>query len=175
SPFFQFAVPARRKLLLPIAGALGAVLPWGVDSVSVSPRYGESLLAEHKGEWTYDRRWKPLRGFPVYFGWVRAIRAAQAKAARGLALDIPVLVMHSSRSMATSGAWNDEYRSHDIVLDVADMKRVGPTLGRDVTMREIPNGVHDLFLSPAPARDQALGAALAWLDARFPVSSSKAP
>ena len=63
-------------------------------------------------------------------------------------------------------------KSNAIVLNVEDMKRVGPKLGRDVTMREIPNGVHDLFLSPAPARDQALGATLAWLDARFPVSTS---
>jgi alpha-beta hydrolase superfamily lysophospholipase len=172
SPFFKFSVQLPRRFLLPIAGALGAVMPWGADPKGLSPRYGESLLAEHRGEWAYDRRWKPLRGFPVYFGWVRAVRAAQAIAERGLGLAIPVLVLHSSGSMMGVGPWKDDFLSHDIVLDVADMKRVGPKLGRDVTMREIPNGVHDLFLSPAPARDQALGAALAWLDARFPVSSS---
>jgi alpha-beta hydrolase superfamily lysophospholipase len=171
SPFFRFAVPSPHNLLLPVASALGAIIPWGADSRGISPRYGESLLSEHKGEWTYDRRWKPLRGFPVYFGWVRAIRAAQKVAERGLDLDIPVLVLHSSRSMPALGAWQDDFLSHDIVLDVNDMRRVGKKLGRKVTMREIPNGLHDLFLSPAPARDQALGAALAWLDQQFPVST----
>lgn len=171
SPFFRLTVPGPRRFLLPIAGALGAILPWGANRKGLSARYGESLLSEHKGEWTYDRRWKPLRGFPVYFGWVRAIRDAQAAAERGLGLAIPVLLLHSSQSMTPKGAWSDDYLTHDIVLDVNDMRRVGPTLGRDVTMREIPNGIHDLFLSPAPARDQALGAALAWLDQRFPVAS----
>jgi alpha-beta hydrolase superfamily lysophospholipase len=171
SPFFRFAIKSPRRFLLPVASTLGAIVPWAADRAGLTRRYGESLLAEHKGEWSYDRRWKPLRGFPVYYGWVRAIRAAQAEVARGLDLVIPVLVLHSSGSMTPVGAWRDEYLANDIVLDVDDMRRVGPTLGRDVTMREIPNGVHDLFLSPAPARDQALGATLAWLDARFPVSS----
>ncbi|MES2522872.1 MAG: alpha/beta hydrolase [Gemmatimonadota bacterium] len=174
SPFFRFAEPAFRMMLLPVAGALGAVIPWGADPTGITPHYGESLLQAHHGEWTYDTRWKPVRGFPIYFGWVRAVRAAQDIAARGLRLRSPVLVLHSSASMMAGSAWRDEYLAHDIVLNVDDMRRIGPGLGADVTMREIPNGVHDLFLSPEPARSQAVGATLAWLDARFPATQVSA-
>ena len=168
SPFFRFSIKSPRRFLLPVAAMLGAVLPWGADPIGLSPRYAESLLAEHHGEWTYDTRWKPVRGFPIYFGWVRAIRAAQATVQRGLGLRIPVLLLHSSGSMTPGPVWNDDYLRHDIVLEVDDMRRTAPKLGSDVTVREIPNGLHDLYLSPAPARDQALGATLAWLDAHFP-------
>jgi alpha-beta hydrolase superfamily lysophospholipase len=175
SPFFRFAVTPLESLKLPVAGALGAVIPWGADNRGITPFYGESLLEAHKGEWTYDTRWKPLRGFPIYFGWVRAIRRAQARVARGLGLPCPVLLLHSSASAVAGGAWRDEYRTRDIVLHVDDMRRTGPTLGRDVTMREIPDGMHDLFLSAEPARDQALGATLAWLDGKFSAPGNATP
>ena len=168
SPFFRFAIDSPRRFLLPIAATLGAVLPWGADAAGLSPRYAESLLAQHHGEWTYETRWKPVRGFPVYFGWVRAIRAAHATVQRGLGLPCPVLLLHASRSTVPGLVWTDDYLTHDIVLNVDDMRRTAPRLGADVTLREIPDGVHDLFLSRSPARDQALGATLAWLDARFP-------
>jgi len=48
------------------------------------------------------------------------------------------------------------------------MKRTGPGLGRDVTLREVKDGVHDLYLSREPVRSDAMSATLAWLDARFP-------
>lgn len=166
SPFFAFAVPTVRHVLLRVAGVLGAFVPWGADPNGISPRYGESLLAAHHGEWKYDTRWKPIRGFPIYFGWVRALRAAHALTARGLKVQCPVLLLHAGRSMSAAGKWTDAFLDHDIVLDVADMRRVGPQLGPDVTLREIPDGIHDLFLSRAPVRAVALDATLAWLDAR---------
>lgn len=168
SPFLEFAVPFPRSLLLPVASLVGAVAPWIADPSGLSARYGESLLQEHRGEWTYDLAWKPLRGYPVYYGWIRAVRAAQAEARRGLRIDCPVLLLHSSASLPSGAVWKDEYMTHDIVLDVAHMKRIGPALGRDVTLREVQDGVHDLYLSREPVRADAIAATLAWLDARFP-------
>lgn len=165
SPFFAFAVPSPRRYLLPIVDRLGAFLPWGVDPAGLPPSYAESLLAAHHGEWAYDTRWKPVRGFPVYFGWVRAIRAAQARVARGLDLHCPVLVLHAARSMRGGGAWNDAFLTHDIVLDVEDMRRIGPRLGRDVTVHAVRDGMHDLFLARRDVRDHAIAVTLDWCDA----------
>ncbi len=170
SPFFGFSVPFPRSLLLPIGGAVGAVAPWIADPKGLSPRYAESLLAEHHGEWTYDTRWKPVRGFPVYYGWLRAIRKAHAQARAGLDVTCPVLLLHSSGSMQAVGAWNDAFLSHDIVLDVNDMKTVGPRLGRNVTLQEINGGMHDLFLSAPAARTAAIEGTLGWLESRFPAA-----
>ena len=170
SPFFGFAVPFPHSMLLSIGGTVGAVAPWIADPRGLSPRYAESLLAEHHGEWTYDTRWKPVRGFPVYYGWLRAIRKAHAQVRRGLGVQCPVLLMHSSGSMSGVGAWDDAFLSHDIVLAVSDMKAVGPRLGGDVTLEEIEGGLHDLFLSALPARTAAIEKVIAWLASRFPAA-----
>lgn len=168
SPFLEFAVPFPRSLSIPVAGALGAVVPWMSDSKGFLPSYGQSLLAEHHGEWKYNTQWKPVRGFPIYFGWVRAIRKAHAVVHRGLRVECPVLLLHSSGSVKSTGAWDDAFLENDIVLDVVHMKRYGPRLGRDVTLHEVSHGMHDLFLSRPDVRAHAIDATLSWLDARFP-------
>ena len=169
SPFFAFAVHSARRYLLPLAGALGALVPWMRDAQGISPHYGHSLRAEHKGEWEYDKRWKPMKGFPVYYGWVRAIRKVQAVVARGLGLELPILLLHSDRSMPAIGAWNDDFLNADIVLNVDDMERVGRKLGTNVTIVPIAGAVHDIFLSKPAVRDLAIDTTLDWLDREITV------
>ncbi len=167
SPFLDFAIPASRRLTLKVATLLGAVLPAQSDPKAISRWYGESLLAEHHGEWTYDLRWKPLLGFPAYFGWVRAIRAAQASVANGLSIGCPVLLLHAGSSLFATGPWNEAYLANDIVLNVDHMKTFGPRLGADVTLQGFPGGIHDLFLSRTPVRETVLQSTLTWLADRF--------
>jgi alpha-beta hydrolase superfamily lysophospholipase len=164
SPFFEFSVPSSARLQLAIASALGALWPSGADTKGLPRWYGESLLAEYHGEWTYDLRWKPLLGFPIYFGWVRAVRQVQARLADGLSIACPVLLLHAGSSTHAKGAWSDAYQANDIVLNVAHMKERGPRLGQDVTMHEFPNGIHDLTLSRAAVRNEVLRTTLQWLD-----------
>ena len=45
--------------------------------------------------------------------------------------------------------------THDIVLDVEQIRRWAPALGRHVTYAAIPGALHDVVLSRQPARDQA--------------------
>ncbi len=163
SPFFDFAVPVPRRYLLPIVKALGAVMPKAFDPNAISAYYGQSLLWEHHGEWSYDQRWKPLKGFPPYCGWVRAIRLTQARVARGLRITCPVLLQHAGRSMVPSGGWKDAYLSADIVLDIAHMRAIGPSLGADVTLQQVDDGIHDLYLSREPVRTGAIENAITWL------------
>jgi hypothetical protein len=40
----------------------------------------------------------------------------------------------------------------DTVLDIEDIKRVGVKLGNKVTLQEIDNAMHDIFLSPKAVR-----------------------
>lgn len=174
SPFFAFAVQGIRGRLLPVAAALGAAFPVAFDPKGLAPYYGYSLHADHRGEWQYDLRWKPIRGFPIYWGWARAVRHAQRDVAAGLAIGCPVLLLHSSRSLDGRGPWQDDYTRADIVLDVADMRRVGPGLGRRVTLAEIRDGLHDLYLSAAPARETAIVRTLVWLNGTLPTQTTAA-
>ena len=124
--------------------------------------YSRSLHRESGGEWEYDRRLKPPEGFAVLTGWLRAIRSAQARLARGLDLDCPVLVCASTRSGANRADNPDLHRS-DVILDVDQIVARAPALGKDVTVVQIDGGIHDLALSPEPARSAYLAAVVDWI------------
>jgi len=153
----------ERKVLAPaIDHVLGRVAPRLVVS-RLGEHYGRALHADGGGEWAYDLAWKPYAGFPVRAGFVRAIRRGQAEVARGLDIDVPVLVLASDAS-GPDDRWHDGLLTTDSVLDPADMRRLAPRLGRDVTFEEITGGAHDLALSPLPARTRYLDEVVRWLD-----------
>ena len=156
----------ERTVLTGLIDGVGRVAPTVVVG-KVGPHYGRALHEGTGGEWAYDLAWKPLDGFPARAGFARSIRRGHARVARGLAIDVPVLVLASDAS-GPDDAWHDGLVTTDSVLDVADMKRLAPNLGPDVTFVEIPGGAHDLALSPAPARDTYVAEILSFLDARLP-------
>ena len=47
--------------------------------------------------------WKPLVAYPITAGWLRAIRAGHRRVRQGLALAVPILVLHSDRTVRTRG------------------------------------------------------------------------
>ena len=124
--------------------------------------YSRSLHRETGGEWEYDRRLKPPEGFAVLAGWLRAIRSAQARLARGLDIECPVLVCASTRSGANRAS-NPDLRRMDVILDVDQIVARAPALGPDVTVVQIDGGIHDLALSPEPARSAYFAAVFDWL------------
>lgn len=162
SPFFAFAMTAVQRLKKPVAVVVGRFAPWLNDARAISPHYGESLHVSARGEWNYDLRWKPINGFPAYFGWVRAIELAQRQLRGGLSIACPVLVLHSDAS-GGGKQWDDSFYTRDIVLDVNDMRRDSACLGNHITRTEIPGAVHDVMLSRQPAREQALDVLRDWL------------
>ncbi len=162
SPFLDMALPPwQEHLLEPLVAALGAWFPrFQIPDKSVV--YGQSLHADAHGEWSYDLRWKPIAGFPIYAGWFRAIHQAHAEVAQGLAITCPVLVLHAARS-SRAKVWREDVMSADIVLDVADMQRLAPGLGPRVEVQAITDGMHDLVLSKPTVRAEVFAQLLAWL------------
>ena len=131
--------------------------------------YGRALHASTGGTWTYDLAWKPLEGFPVRAGWLRAVLRGQARLFQGLAIDVPVLLCTSTRSGGIAGRKpvEAEILGTDIVLDVRDAWRGAQHLGADVTIHAIPGSVHDLALSAPRPRDDYVRAIFGWLDTRL--------
>ncbi len=72
--------------------------------------------------------------------------------------------MRSDTSRLELDAWKPEAMTADTVLDVAQMETWAPALGQNVKTIAIPDGMHDLFLSPQPVRDRAFAEMDAWLD-----------
>ncbi|SHG10106.1 alpha/beta hydrolase [Streptoalloteichus hindustanus] len=171
SPWLDLAEPwLTRTVGTALVDVVGGLWPTWVLPKGLSPVYGQSIHVDHHGEWDFRTEWKPIEGFPVRAGWLRAIRRGQARLHRGLDVRVPVLVLHSARSIVGSARrrrekrWQDDVLRADTVLDVAQIARWAPRIGRRVTTTPIEGGMHDLFLSAEPVRRHALSEVDTWLD-----------
>jgi len=163
SPFLAFNQTNFQKTLVYLASKLIAGLfPYSKVNGVLSPVYAQSLHKDFYGEWDFNLDWKPIKGFPTYFSWILAIGTGHKKLASSN-INVPVLVMHSSGSSKIS-IFSEEAMCKDIVLDVHDIKRVGAKLGKQVTLLEIENAQHDIFLSPKIVREKAFKQMFTWLN-----------
>ena len=166
SPFFDFNFGDFQKSLIVFAAKVMAA-PFDYANVSgaLSPAYAESIHKDYYGEWDFSLDWKPIEGFPTYFAWILAINEAQQKLLEA-SIDIPILVMYSNGS-AKYSKYTEESKNKDTVLNVEDIKRVGAELGPQVSLLEIENAVHDIFLSSKKVRENALKQMFDWLNTTF--------
>lgn len=162
SPFLDMNLPEWQKHVLePVLAALGRFFPT-LPMPALPRRYGQSIHANYRGRWQYDLRWKPIEGFRPNAGWLRAIHRAQDEVARGLAIACPILVLHAARSLRPK-QWTEEIHTADVVLDVTDMQRLSPRLGKNVEIHAIDGGIHDLTLSNDGAQARMFELLADWL------------
>jgi alpha-beta hydrolase superfamily lysophospholipase len=143
---------------------IGLRRPYLAVPRDVSGFYARSLHADHEGEWAFDLAWKPLESWPVYAGWLRAVRRGHARAHRGLHVPAPVLVLTSAESSHPKEYGEIATRT-DIVLDVELIRRWAHRLADHVTLVRVQGAVHDVFLSREAVRTQAFDEVSRWLDA----------
>jgi len=146
SPFFDWNLPEWRKVQVHLAAAVGRYYPFLNDPKAFRPDYTRTL----RTEWEFEAALKPDYGFPLFYGWLGAISDAFEKLHRGLAIQCPVLSMHSDRT--------------DMVLDWRHIARWSRVLGPNVTVLAFPGGWHDLVLSPGRIRDEVFSALFAWAE-----------
>ncbi|MGN9777934.1 alpha/beta hydrolase [Micromonospora sp. H33] len=165
SPFFDLNLPwvLRRPGAAAVA-RLARSAPKRVVRPGLGTVYGESIHADHRGEWNFDLAWKPLAGFPVRAGWLAAVRRGQQQLHAGLDIQVPVLVAASTRSFKGM-KWQDAAALADAVLDVEHMVRWAPRLGRHVTLARFDGGLHDLTLSGSAVREKVFAEVGRWADA----------
>ena len=155
---------ARKRLA---AEAASAPSPDGAEAGGSGPveadLYVRVLHRRWGGEWDWDLRLKPSPAFPVRAGFLAGIRRLQREVRHGLGIEAPVLVCCSTTSSGPEASPEEALHS-DIVLSVEQIIERAAFLGTDVTVRQIPGGVHDLALSPSPAREEYLATVTGWLD-----------
>ena len=133
----------------------------------LKPHYGKALHQSTGGQWDYSLDWKPFSGFPVQAGWMASARRDHRRLNAGLDLEIPVLVLASTRS-GDAKMWHPRLTRTDSVLDVDHIAKGAAQLGSDVTFVQITGGAHDLALSHTPAaREDYLAAVIGWLNHLF--------
>jgi alpha-beta hydrolase superfamily lysophospholipase len=162
SPFLDFNQSKIAKLATYfVARVMSKVSNYAKVEGVLSPAYAQSIHKDYYGKWAFKLDWKPLKGFPTYFKWLVAIFSAQQKLKKSN-IKVPILVMHSSGSLQIS-KFSKEAMSNDIVLDIKDIKRLGKRLGKEVTLCQVDNAQHDIFLSNIEVREAAFSKMFSWL------------
>jgi alpha-beta hydrolase superfamily lysophospholipase len=156
-----------RQVATPVTVRVGRARPKTKLPFGLNPVYGQSIHHTVNGTWEYDLAWKPLAGFPIYAGWIAAIRAGQRRVHAGLDIRVPVLSAASTTSYRGT-KWNESARSADSVLNVEHIARWSAGLGRLVTIARFEGGLHDLMLSAEPVRKRVLDEHERWLGAYLP-------
>ncbi len=161
-PFYDVAVPkAAKPILFPIIKMMAGIRPYGVvPGLKLESGYAESVHSTLHGEWDYDMRFKPYEGFPVYWGWGRAVLRAQ-EYLRKQEMSIPTLLLKSAGSTKPS-KWCEAMQGTDSVLNVEDMPDRGPHFS-NLETHAYEQGMHDIFLSRKNVREQALQDLISWI------------
>lgn len=128
--------------------------------------YAHSLHRNWGGEWDWDLRLKPTPSVPVRAGFLAGVRRLQREVRHGLEIEIPILLCSSDTTGSEHPTREEALRS-DVVLSMEQMAEAAPWLGEDVTLVQIPGGVHDLALSPEPARSEYFEVLTTWLQERL--------
>lgn len=172
SPFFELNASAVvNTIISPLMALIGKIFPNVISPVKLADGYAMSIHKDYYGEWDFDTKLKPIKGFPIYFGWLNGIYSAQRKLQKGLQIDCPVLVLHASKSVKP-GKYNDDMLMADAVLNVEHMKKYAPVLGEKVKVVEIENGRHDLILSDEGPRKKTYNQMRYFLEKIIPKNKS---
>jgi alpha-beta hydrolase superfamily lysophospholipase len=153
-----------RLGLAPVVQQVAKRQPRRVIPRTVTGLYARSLHRDHEGDWDFDLAWKPIESWPAYAGWLAAVRRGQTTLHEGLSLPFPALVLASATSSAPT-QMGEEVHSTDIVLDVEQIRRWSPAVGRHVTYVGIEGARHDVFLSREEPRTRAFAELSRWLTA----------
>jgi alpha-beta hydrolase superfamily lysophospholipase len=164
SPWVDMHGPFWLRIGTRVVKQLGSYQPRREIPRSVAGLYGRSLHRAHGGEWDYDLSWKPLESWPVYAGWLRAVRRGHAAVHAGLDVGCPVLVL-TSAATARPTEMDAEVHTHDIVLDVDQIRRWATRLATHVTVISIPGARHDVVLSLPEPRSRVYDQLDRWLTA----------
>lgn len=166
------APPAMLAVARPALERVGSKLgDYSFGGVQPSP-YGMSLHASHHGEWEYNTTYKPVSGHKKYVRWLQSVDREQRRIHEGLVnVGVPVLTLHSAASHLGE-EYSPKAHDHDVILDVAQIRRWAPTLADEVTVVALPGAVHDVFLSAAPVRQRAIEVLLPWLATHIPPSQA---
>lgn len=170
SPFYEWNMSKFIKnVLIPIVGTLGNVFPNISIPQGVNTAYGESLLKDFHGEWEYNRNWKLIQSPPIRAGWLQAIDNAHDDILTGNHINIPILLMHSDKSIYGS-QWNESFNCGDAVLNIQDISTIGKRIGCNITEAIVVDGLHDLILSRKSVRNAVYCCIFRWINGITPLS-----
>ena len=178
APWLEFqGATLVRQLGTPLLDSLAKFSPDAILPVPDTGFYQRSLtgwrdeneLIDDDGDpfttgWDFNHEWRRSPSTPVRAGWLSAILQGHSLVSKGLDISCPTFVITSNRTIF-SDKWSPDMRGADTVLDVEQIWRRVPSLGRVTTLVRLEGAIHDVTLSRAPVRSQAFGEMRRWLRA----------
>ncbi|MCV2401621.1 alpha/beta hydrolase [Marinomonas sp. C2222] len=162
SPFLALPFsPQQIKWLKKPVKAIVSSFPSGVIKTNKPIVYAKSLHSQFEGEWDYRLDWKPENGFGLSLHWLNEIIRAQEWLATQT-LNIPTLLCRSEVSTISKKSVGDMQQG-DGVLHVESMEEAVKNTFDNLTIKVIPKGFHDLYLSKEPAQQAYLQTMSDWL------------
>ena len=171
SPFLDLNGPTvlRTRATSTTIGAISKVRKTRVVRGAGNGGYGLTLHRDYHGEFDYNLTWKPVGGFPVTAGWLRAVRQGQSTLHRGLDVGVPNLILRSDHSVTENGdpqgGGVEAMQRGDAVLNVSHIARWAGCVGNRQTVVPVTDAKHDVFLSLPVPRAVAYAELDRWLDA----------
>ncbi|MFW2512632.1 alpha/beta fold hydrolase [Demequina sp. SO4-13] len=160
SPLFGLRLPRWKQMAI---YGMPTVSRFRAEQVVVPApsHYTQSLVSA--GRWPFDVAWKKPEGQPATAGWLGATLRARQAVARGLDIEVPVLVARSD-SCGPDRPDNPRRDSQDVVVDTDKIAAYAKGLGSDVEELVVEGGIHDLSLSADGPREVYLDAVAAFVD-----------
>ena len=143
SPFYGLALSRMDRMSLNLTPMISRLRS---DLVVARPPSPYTVALIEQGGWKFNPEWKKPGGETATAGWLNATRAAQRRVAKGLDINVPVLVAHCD-STGPDRADNPRHQSQDVVVDVELTAAYAAGLGTDVRAVVIEGAIHDLALS----------------------------
>jgi alpha-beta hydrolase superfamily lysophospholipase len=168
SPFYSMNVSyVEKKIVIPLVSFLGKYFPNIAMPVRFTKLYGYSLHQSRFGEWDYNLTWKPHLVRFLNAGWINAIHQGHLKIAKGISLDIPILIMHSNKSIHFK-RWTTAMFYGDAILNVKEIQRESKKINSPLKdCIAIDNAMHDLVLSRKEIRAHVYEQLFIWLEKLF--------
>lgn len=163
APWLEFQ--GTQFLRIPAQGLMEAMArrsPTRILHLPELDHYWLSLSQDGHGEWDIHPLWRPRHAFRPTVGWMRTVLEAHAKVAKGLDLELPVLVLTSAQSHF-GASYDPLMQRTDSVVDVNLVRQRSLKLGSFVTNAIITDAMHDVFTSSAGPRAESYAKVRRWL------------
>lgn len=168
-----------KNIIMKLTFIIGKLFPASMPLKGLDPNYARSIHKDYNIQekkslniyeeelWDFNTDWKSIGYFPVYRGFLRAVRIGQKKLQKGLDIQCPVLLLCSDKKGKRVKNMEPHYFNSDCVLDPQHMIKYIPGVGKDTKYVVIDNGLHDLALSPKVIRSRYFNEITQFLSKRF--------